>query len=93
MPDPFAEPSTPWWRRMWRRARTDGAPKRYAAPAGAIGPIVALMGGSAHGLDLAHRIVFAIALFGVPPALVEIWWKQHRRRDDERLLVLPEEQA
>jgi hypothetical protein len=26
------------------------------------------------------------------PALVEIWWKQRRRRADERLLVFPDEQ-
>jgi hypothetical protein len=92
MTDPFAESSTPWWRRMWRRARTDSAPKRYAAPAGAIGPIVALMS-STHGYDLSHKIVFFFALFVVPPTLVEAWWKQHRRREDERVLVFPEEQA
>jgi hypothetical protein len=75
---------------MWR-ARSDGAPKRYAAPAGAIGPLVALMGG-AHGYDLPHKLVFFFVLFVVPPALVEIWWKQRRRRVDERLLVFPDEQ-
>jgi len=75
---------------MWR-ARTDGAPKRYAAPAGAIGPIVALMG-STHGDDFSHKIVFFFALFVVPPALVEVWWKQRRRREDERVLVFPDDQ-
>ena len=91
MTDPFAESPTPWWRRMWR-ARTDGAPKRYAAPAGAIGPITALTG-STHGYDLSHKIAFFFALFVVPPALVEAWWKRHRRREDERVLVFSEEQS
>jgi hypothetical protein len=90
MSDPFAESSMPWWRRMWRRARTNSAPKRYAGPAGAIGPIVAL-GVSTHGMDLAHEIVFVFALFVIPPALVEIWWKQRTRRESERLFVLPDE--
>ena len=76
---------------MWR-ARTDGAPKRYAAPAGAIGPIVALMA-STHDVDLARKLVFGFVLFVVPPALVEIWWKQRHRRADERLLVFPDEQS
>lgn len=91
MTDPFAESSTPWWRGMWH-ARTEGAPKLYTAPAGAIGPIVALMS-STHGYDLSHKIVFFLALFVVPPALVEAWWKRRRRREDERVLVWPEEQA
>jgi hypothetical protein len=91
MTNPFAESTTPWWRRMWR-ARTDGAPKRYTVPAGAIGPVAGLMD-SAHGHDLSHNVVFFLALFVIPPALVETWWKQRRRREGERVLVFPHEQA
>ncbi len=90
MSDPFAERPTPWWRRIWRRDGTESAPKRYAVPAGAVGPTVALMT-STHGMDRVTKVVLGMVAFVAPPALVEIWWKQRRRRADERLLVFPDE--
>jgi hypothetical protein len=57
-----------------------------------IGPIAALMD-SAHGNDLSHKIVFIFALFVIPPALVEAWWKQRCRREDERVLIIHDDQA
>jgi hypothetical protein len=90
MSDPFGETQEPWWRRIWRSDRADRAPKRYAVPAGAVGPIVALTT-STHGMDVVTKIVVGFALFVALPALVEIWWKQRRRREDERLLIVPGE--
>jgi hypothetical protein len=84
MPDPFGETQTPWWRRIWRRDRGNSAPRRYAVPAGLVGPIVALTTNT-HGMDIVTKIVLGFALFVALPALVEIWWKQRRRRADEQL--------
>ena len=91
MSDPFAERPIPWWRRIWRREGADSVPKRYAVPAGSVGPIVALTTNT-HGMDIVTKVVLGFALFMALPALVEIWWKQRRRRADERLLVFPDEQ-
>jgi hypothetical protein len=89
MSDPFAERPRPWWRRIWRRDGADGVPRRYAVPASAVGPIVALTTNT-HGMNIVTKLVLGFALFVALPALVEIWWKQRRRRDGERLLVLPD---
>jgi hypothetical protein len=92
MSDPFGEAAAPWWRRLWRRERADGAPKRYAVPAGAAGPIAALLV-SSHGMDVTSRVAFWCAVSITPPALVEFSWRQRRRRADEELLIFPEDQV
>jgi hypothetical protein len=57
-------------------------------PAGAIGPLITL-GVSSHGMDLPAKLAVGGVLFLGPPALVELWWRQRCRREDERLLVSP----
>jgi hypothetical protein len=89
MSDPFGETQDPWWRRIWLRDGADSVPKRYAVPAGLVGPIAALTI-STHGMDVVTKIVVGFVLFVGLPALVEIWWKQRRRREDERLSFLPD---
>jgi hypothetical protein len=84
MSDPFGETQEPWWRRIWRRDGADRAPRRYAVPAGLVGPMVALTT-STHGMGVVTKIVVGFVLFVALPALVEIWWKQRRRRAEERL--------
>ncbi|MFI4993106.1 MAG: hypothetical protein ACHQCH_05760 [Solirubrobacterales bacterium] len=42
-------------------------------------------------MDVVTKIVVGFVLFVGLPALVEIWWKQRRRREDERLLIGPGE--
>ena len=69
MPDPFGEAPEPLWRRL---TRASTAPKRYAVPAGAIGPLIAL-GVSPHGMDLPAKLAVSCALFLGPSALVELW--------------------
>jgi hypothetical protein len=44
-------------------------------------------------MDLSTKVVLWLSLFAAPPALVEIWWKQRRRRADEQVLVFPEDRA
>jgi len=83
MPDPFGEAPEPLWRRL---TRASTAPKRYAVPAGAIGPLVAL-GLSSRGMDASVTLVVIAALFIAPPTLVELGWKQRCRREGERLLI------
>lgn len=81
--DPFGERSIPWWQRLRGRGRAKYAPKRYSRVAGAIGPTTAF------ALPASHRpaTVAAVgALFFLPPALVEAWFKRRRRREDEQLL-------
>jgi hypothetical protein len=91
MPDPFGEERERSWRRIWRGDRSRGAPKRYARPAAAIGPLAAFLLPFPHGMDLSTKIAIAGAVFLGPPALVEIWWKRRSRRADERLAVLPQD--
>jgi hypothetical protein len=40
-------------------------------------------------MDEPVRLVVAAALVLGPPTLVELWWRQRCRREDERLLVSP----
>src|SRR5439155_9375971 len=40
-------------------------------------------------LNLPAKIVLGFALFVAPPALVEMRWRQRRRRAGEQVLVLP----
>lgn len=92
MSDPFGERRTPWWRRIWRRGRPGSAPKQYTVPAGIVGPIAALLLPAVNGMDHTTKVVLGLALLALPPALVEIWWKQRQRRAVEQLLVFPEDQ-
>jgi hypothetical protein len=43
-------------------------------------------------MDHTTKVVLGLALLALPPALVEIWWKQRQRRAVEQLLVFPEDQ-
>jgi len=92
MEDPFGRPPTPWWRHLWRRLRGGGraesAPARYLIPATTAGGLAGLSLPSAHG-HIDRIVVFGLVA-ALPPALVDMWWKQRRRRASERLLVFPE---
>jgi hypothetical protein len=85
MLDPFGQAPLPLWRRLMRPST---APKRYAVPAGVIGPLIAL-DVSPHGMEAWLTLVVIAALFVAPPSLVELWWKQRCRREGERLLISP----
>lgn len=87
--NPFGEKPVPWWRSLLRSGK-GGAPKRYAAPAGALGSLSGLMLQSGDGLDKPTRVAIVAALTLIPPFLVERWWKGRERRQEERLLVLPD---
>jgi len=87
--NPFGEKPVPWWRSLLRSGK-GGAPKRYAAPAGALGSLSGLMLQSGDGLDKPTRVAIVAALTLIPPFLVERWWKERERRQEERLLVLPD---
>lgn len=79
----------PWWRSLLRSGK-GSAPKRYAAPAGALGSLSGLVLQSGDGLDKPMRLAIFAALTFIPPFLVERWWKERERRQEERLLVLPD---
>jgi hypothetical protein len=87
--DPFGETPVPWWRSLLRSGK-GGAPKRYAAPAGAVGSLTGLLLQSGDGLDKPTRVAIVGALTFLPPYLVERWWKGRERRQEERLLMLPD---
>jgi hypothetical protein len=94
MPNPFGETPAPWWRRIWRGERPESAPKRYTVPAGAVGPLAALLLPNWHTTDEATKAVLVgvlLALFLGPPALVETWWRARRRRASERLTLSTED--
>jgi hypothetical protein len=40
-------------------------------------------------MEVWMTLVVIAALFVLPPALVELWWKQRSRREGERLLISP----
>lgn len=87
--DPFGEKPVPWWR--WLRHYGKGhAPKRYARFAGVFGPLSGLILQSGDGLSKPGRLAIFAGLSLIPPYLVERWWREHERRQEERLLVLPE---
>jgi hypothetical protein len=85
-PDPFGEKPAPWWERMWRRGRSKGAPKGYAMVAGAVGLFAGFLLSGLHGIDHSTRTLLVPIMTGLPPALLEIWWKQRARRRAEQLL-------
>jgi hypothetical protein len=87
--DPFGGEPVPWWRSLLRSGK-GGAPKRYAAPAGAMGSLSGLLLQSGDGLDKPTRVAIVAVLTFIPPYLVERWWKGRERRQEERLLVLPD---
>jgi hypothetical protein len=87
--DPFGEVTVPWWRSLLRSGK-GRAPKRYAAPAGGLGSLSGLVLQSGDGLDKPTRFAIFAALTLIPPFLVERWWKGRERRQEERLLVLPD---
>jgi hypothetical protein len=87
--DPFGREPVSWWRSLLRSGK-GGAPKRYAAPAGALGSLSGLLLQSGDGLDKPTRVAIVAALTFIPPYLVERWWKGRERRQEERLLVLPD---
>jgi hypothetical protein len=87
--NPFGEKPVPRWRSLLRPGK-GGAPKRYAAPAGALGSLSGLVLQSGDGLDKPTRFAIIVALTLIPPFLVERWWKGRERRQEERLLVLPD---
>jgi hypothetical protein len=89
MSDPFGEMPEPWWRRMWRRGTPAGVPRRYSVVAAALGPIAGLSLGAVHGIDHITKAALYAIVAGVPSWLLETWWKQRKRRESERLLVLP----
>jgi hypothetical protein len=45
---------------------------------------------SGDGLDKPMRVAIFAVLTGLPPFLVEQWWRGRERRQEERLLVLPD---
>ena len=57
----------PWWRSLLRSGK-GGAPKRYAAPAGAVGSLTGLLLQSGDGLDKPTRVAIVGAL-KLPPAI------------------------
>jgi hypothetical protein len=87
--DPFGETPVPWWRSLLRSGK-GRAPKRYTAPAGALGSLSGLVLQSGDGLDKPMRFAIFAGLTLIPPLLVERWWKGRERRREERLLVLPD---
>jgi hypothetical protein len=89
MSDPFGEQPTPWWQRIWRRDGRESAPRRYAGPAGAVGPLAGWLLTDTHGMDPPSKVAFLLALFVAPPALVEMWWRRRRSRADAQLQLLP----
>jgi hypothetical protein len=94
MSNPFGEQTKPWWRDgdwWWERCfgSTSVAPKRYArivAVASAF--VVFVASGTPH--TLAGTIVVGALTMGIPSILLERWWKQRRRYESERLMVLPD---
>jgi hypothetical protein len=87
--NPFGENYLPWWRKLHRSSK-GRAPKRYAAAAGAVGSISGLVLHHGDGLDRPTRLAIFAVLSVIPPFLVERWWRERERRQEERLLVLPE---
>jgi hypothetical protein len=87
--NPFGEKPVPWWRRLHRSSK-GRAPKRYAAAAGAVGSLSGLVLHSGDGLDKPMRFAIFAVLTVIPPLLVERWWRERARRQEERLLVLPD---
>lgn len=82
-----------WWHNewlegwLWSSPRT--APKRYSRPVEAVSALVAFAAVGAN-LDLPTKIVAGVFVMGIPSILLERWWKERRRYESERLLVLPE---
>lgn len=89
MADPFGEAPEPWWRRMWRRERSASAPKGYAFAAGGVGSIAAFSLAQVPGIDHGAKVVLCALVTGLPPLLLETWWKPRHRRAAEQLFVLP----
>jgi hypothetical protein len=87
--NPFGEKPVPWWRPLLQ-SKKGGAPRRYAAPAGALGSLSGLVLQSGDGLDRPTRLAIVAGLTLIPPFLVERWWKGRERRREEQLLVLPD---
>jgi hypothetical protein len=87
--DPFGETPVPWWRSLLRSGK-GRAPKRYVRAAGALGPFSGWVLQSGSGLDKPMRLAIFAGLSLIPPFLVERWWKGRERRQEERLLVLPD---
>jgi hypothetical protein len=87
--DPFGEQAAPWWRSLFRSGKGH-APKRYAGAAGALGPLSGLVLQSGDGLDKPARFAIFAALTFIPPYMVERWWREQARRQDEQLLLLPD---
>jgi hypothetical protein len=94
MPDPFGEKTTPWWRSgawwwEWCFGSKSVVPKRYSRPVAVVSALVVASTAGVH-LDLAAQIAVAVSVLGIPSLLLEWWWKQRRRVESERLVVLPE---
>jgi hypothetical protein len=87
--DPFGERPVPWLRSLLRSDKGH-APKRYMRFAGFFGPLSGLILQSGDGLSTPERFAIFAGLSLIPPYLVERWWRERERRQDERLLVLPE---
>jgi cyanate permease len=91
MTDPFAERSTPWWRRPLGGSRRQSAPKPYSMAAGVIGSLAALAFPlRLHGPERALALSLLAAL---PPVMVERWWRQRHRREEEELFPVRETRA
>jgi hypothetical protein len=54
-----------------------------------MGSLSGLLLQSGDGLDKPTRVAVVAVLTFIPPYLVERWWKGRERRQEERLLVLP----
>jgi hypothetical protein len=87
MSDPFAEEPIPWWRRFVHDDRRTYAPRSATFAIGFVAGLVALTLPSHHSLATG---VLAAAATVAPAGLVETWYRQRHRREEEQLFVLPE---
>lgn len=65
------------------------APKRWVRVASGLGGVVGWAMPHSHGVE--HWILFVVFASAtlLPAYLVEAWWKRRRKREAERIIVLP----
>jgi len=86
--NPFGEQPVSWWRRAWqRRESSTHAPKGYAGIAGGLGTLMGFGMAAVQGMDHDVRVLVIAGVTVLPPALLEVWWKQRSRRRAEQLIT------